>query len=103
VEVVPHVVAPQQNVQRGSTYGQQLLHPIYQNHHHELNHIERNIFVHPHTVSNIDAGKYYWEDRNSNTFVMKQMEEKKELAQKVKELEFLLASQRENTMILNKN
>ena len=63
-----------------------MVHPVYNNHHHESNHYQRNIFVQPPTESNIESSYYTYNDRTK---------EKKGLSQKVKELEYHLASQKE--------
>jgi hypothetical protein len=76
-------------------YPRPMMHPIYNNHHHKSNHFKRNIFVHPQTVSNIESSYYSYEDRNNSDLLLKHIEEKKELSQKVKELEYHLASQKE--------
>ncbi len=46
-------------------------------------------------MANIDGGAYYWDNRHDNNMILKEDEEKKQLAQKVKELEFHLANQKE--------
>ena len=84
MDIVPH-----NNQQR------QTIHPIYENHHHESNHIQRNIILHQASGYNIGLLNYYWDDRNNNNVLMKAVEEKKELEMKVKELELRLASQKE--------
>jgi hypothetical protein len=74
---------------------QQTIHPIYENHHHESNHIQRNIFFNQPSGYNIGLSNYYWDDRNNSNVLMKAVEEKKELESKVKELELRLAAQKE--------
>jgi hypothetical protein len=93
--MVPHVVANRHNLSNSATYSRPIVHPIYQNHHNESNHIQHNIFIQPNSISNIDGANYYWDDRTGNDMLLKQAEEEKELAQKVKELEFCLANQKE--------
>jgi len=93
--MVPHVVTNRPSLSNSGSYPRNVVHPIYQNHHHESNHIQRNIFVQPNSLSNIDGGAYYWDNRQVNNMLLKDDEEKKELAQKVKELEFRLANQKE--------
>jgi hypothetical protein len=93
--MVPHVVTNRPNLSNSGSYPRNFVHPIYQNHHHESNHIQGNIFVQPNSISNIDGGTYYWDNSHVNNMLLKDNEEKKELAQKVKELEFRLANQQE--------
>jgi hypothetical protein len=76
-------------------YPRPMVHPVYNNHHHESNHYQRNIFVQPPTVSNIESSYYTYDDRTNSDVILKHIEEKKELSQKVKELEYRLASQKE--------
>jgi hypothetical protein len=84
MDIVPHNNQLRQTIQ-----------PIYENHHHESNHIQRNIILHQASGYNIGLSNYYWDDRNNNNVLMKAVEEKKELEMKVKELELRLASQKE--------
>jgi len=93
--MVPHVIPNRPNINNSGSYPRNVVHPIYQNHHHESNHIQRNIFVQPNSMANIDGGAYYWDNRHVNNMILKEDEEKKQLAQKVKELEFHLANQKE--------
>jgi hypothetical protein len=58
-EIIPCVVAPRVNVPTTSKYPNPFMHPIFQNHHHQSNHIQRNIFVHPHSMANIEPTTYY--------------------------------------------
>jgi hypothetical protein len=81
--MVPHVVPNRPNISNSGSYPRNVVHPIYQNHHHESNHIQRNIFVQLNSISNIDGGAYYWDNRHVNNMILKEDEEKKELAQKV--------------------
>ncbi len=77
MDMDPHVAAKRKNSGSSINYQWQIMHPIYQNHHHESNHIQLNIFVHLHTMTNVDSSHYYWDERNSNEMLLKQMEEQK--------------------------
>jgi hypothetical protein len=88
--MVPRAVANQHYLSNSGTYPRPIVHPVYQKHHHESNHIQHNIFF------QLNSGAtYYWDDQTGNNMLLKEDEEKKELAQKVKELEFRLANQKE--------
>jgi len=93
-EIIPCVVAPTGTVPTTSRYQNPFMNPIYLNHHQQSNNIQRNIFVQPRSLANIEPTTYYWDDRTGND-LMKELEEKRELAQKVKDLEFRLANQKE--------
>jgi hypothetical protein len=93
-EIIPCVVAPTGTVATTSRYQNHFMNPIYLNHHQQSNNTQRNIFVAPRSLTNIEPTTYYWDDRNGND-LMKELEEKRELAQKVKDLEFRLANQKE--------
>jgi hypothetical protein len=61
-EIIPCVVAPRANVPTTSIYQTSFMNPIYHNHHHQSNYIQRNIFVHPRSLTNIEPTTYYWDD-----------------------------------------
>jgi hypothetical protein len=57
-EIIPCVVAPRAKVPTTSKYPNPFMHPIYPNHQHQSNHIQRNIFVNPHSLANIEPNTY---------------------------------------------
>jgi hypothetical protein len=77
----------------GMHYPGTVCNPIYQNHHHKMMNFQCNIIVHP-TLPGGSMVNYMWDECN-NDVLTRQIEEKKEMALKIKELEYRLETQKE--------